>query len=79
MLWNIADAKFGPDMLPLEEDSNKILREHGMEFVETIKMTLAWMPGGNRIGDNGKPSYKNAVKVDDKWFKFEPIFVWYKP
>ena len=50
-----------------------------MEFVETIKMTLAWMPGGNRIGDDGKPSYKNAVKVDDKWFKFEPIFVWYKP
>ena len=37
------------------------------------------MPGGNRIGDDGKPSYKNAVKVDDKWFKFEPIFVWYKP
>ena len=49
------------------------------KIVETIKMTLAWMPGGNRIGDDGKPSYKNAVKVDDKWFKFEPIFVWYKP
>ena len=44
LLWNIADAKFGPDMLPLEEDSNKILREHGMEFVEVVKMTLAWMP-----------------------------------
>ena len=79
LLWNIADAKFGPDMLPLEEDSNKILREHGMEFVEVVKMTLAWMPGGNRIGEDGKPSYKNAVQVDGKWFKYEPIFVWKKP
>ena len=79
LLWNIADAKFGPDMLPLEEDSNKILREHGMEFVEVVKMTLAWMPGGNRIGEDGTPSYKNAIQVDDKWFKYEPIFVWKKP
>jgi len=79
LLWNIADAKFGPDMLPLEEDSNKILREHGMEFIEVVKMTLAWMPGGNRIGEDGKPSYKNAVQVDGKWFKYEPIFVWKKP
>ena len=79
LLWNIADAKFGPDMLPLEEDSNKILREHGMEFVEVVKMTLAWMPGGNRIDEDGKPSYKNAVQVDGKWFKYEPIFVWKKP
>lgn len=79
LLWNIADAKFGPDMLPLEQDSRKILEELGMKYVETMKMTLAWMPGGNRIDSEGKPSYKNAVYVDGKWFKYEPIFVYYKP
>ena len=63
----------------LEEDSNKILREHGMEFVEVVEDDIAWMLGGNRIGEDGKPSYKNAVQVDGKWFKYEPIFVWKKP
>jgi hypothetical protein len=79
LLWNIADAKFGPDMLPLEQDSRKILEELGMQYIETMKMTLAWMPGGNRIDSEGRPSYKNAVYVDGKWFKYEPIFVYYKP
>lgn len=49
LLWNIADAKFGKEMLPLEEESNKILKSLGMVHVETLKMALAQMPGGNRI------------------------------
>jgi hypothetical protein len=35
--------------LPLEEDSCNILRSLGMEYVTTIKMTLAQMPGSNRF------------------------------
>ena len=79
LLWNIADAVFGGEMLPLEQDSNDILKSLGMEHVETLKMALAQMPGGNRIDEEtGKPKAKNFVKVDGLWLKYEPIFVWRK-
>ena len=84
LLWNIADAKFGKDMLPLEQDSNDILESLGMKYVETLKMTLAQMPGGNRIDtETGKPKAKNFCKITnnsgkDIWLKYEPIFVWKK-
>jgi hypothetical protein len=80
LLWNIADAKFGADMLPLEEDSRKILEELGMEYKGVLKMSLAQMPGGNRIDpDTGLPKAKNFCKVNGMWLKYEPIFVFYKP
>lgn len=80
LLWNIADAKFGTDMLPLEEDSRNILLELGMEYKGVLKMSLAQMPGGNRIdSDTGLPKAKNFCKVNGMWLKYEPIFVFYKP
>ena len=84
LLWNIADAKFGTDMLPLEEDSREILESLGMEYIETLKMTLAQMPGGNRLDtETGMPKAKNFVKIlndagKEIWLKYEPIFVWKK-
>jgi hypothetical protein len=53
ILWNIADAVFGGEMLPLEKDSCDIMKELGMEYVETLKMSLAQMPGGNRLEETG--------------------------
>jgi hypothetical protein len=80
LLWNIADAKFGADMLPLEKDSRDILLELGMEYKGVLKMSLAQMPGGNRIDpDTGLPKAKNFCKVNGMWLKYEPIFVFYKP
>jgi hypothetical protein len=84
LLWNIADAKFGNDMLPLEQDSCTILEELGMKKVRTEKMALAQMPGGNRLDENGRPKAKNFCKVsnskaEDIWLKYEPIFVYRKP
>ena len=80
LLWNIADAKFGADMLPLEKDSRDILEELGMEYRGVLKMSLAQMPGGNRIdSDTGLPKAKNFCKVNGMWLKYEPIFVFYKP
>ena len=76
LLWNIADAKFGKDVLPLEQDSNDILTNLGMEYIGTEKMCLAQMPGGNRIGDDGKPKTKNFCKVNGMWLKYEPVFVY---
>lgn len=49
LLWNIADVKFGNKKLRLENDSTRILKELGMEWVEVLKMALASMPGANRI------------------------------
>jgi DNA modification methylase len=80
LLWNIADAKFGADMLPLEKDSKDILESLGMQFKGVVKMALAQMPGGNRIDpDTGLPKAKNFCKVNGMWLKYEPIFVFYKP
>jgi hypothetical protein len=42
-------------------------------------MILAQMPGGNRIDPKtGKPKAKNFCKVNNTWFKYEPIFIFYK-
>lgn len=80
LLWNIADAKFGADMLPLESDSRKILESLGMVYKGVQKMSLAQMPGGNRLdAETGLPKAKNFCKVNGLWLKFEPIFVFYKP
>lgn len=54
LLWNIADAAFDGKLLTLEEDSCRILKELGMEYVTTLKMALAQMPGGNRMSDTGE-------------------------
>lgn len=90
LLWNIADAKFGSEMLPLEKVSNDILESLGMKKVQTLKMTLAQMPGGNRVDpETGKPSAKNFCRVLEAkkgtkkqsksiWFKYEPVFVYKK-
>jgi DNA modification methylase len=79
LLWNIADAKFGGDMLSLEEDSKQILLSLGMEYKGVLKMSLAQMPGGNRLdSETGLPKAKNFCKVNGLWLKYEPIFVFYK-
>lgn len=53
LLWNVADVAFDGKLLPLEEDSCRILKELGMEYVTTLKMSLAQMPGGNRMQATG--------------------------
>jgi len=90
LLWNIADAKFAGQILPLEKVSNDILESLGMKKVQTLKMTLAQMPGGNRVDEEtGKPSAKNFCRVKEAkkgakaqeksiWYKYEPIFVYKK-
>jgi hypothetical protein len=80
LIWNIADAKFGKETLPLEEDSCNIMKSLGMVHVETLKMSLAQMPGGNRVdSDTGRPTSKNFCKVNGgMWLKYEPIFVFRK-
>ena len=79
LLWNIADAKFGNTMLPLEQDSIDACLELGFEHKTVLKMALAQMPGGNRVDEEtGKPRAKNFCKVNGIWLKYEPIFVFYK-
>ena len=81
LLWNIADAVFDGDMLPLEQDSMDILTSLGMQYQGKLKMALAQMPGGNRIDtETGLPKAKNFCKIKgNMWLKYEPIFVFYKP
>lgn len=54
LLWNIADVDVKGKLLPLEDDSNEILKSLGMEYVETMKMALASMPGSNRFIQDGE-------------------------
>lgn len=80
LAWNIADADFGGVLLPLEQDSRKYLEAAGMQYVETVKMALAQMPGSHRIHeDTGLPKTKNFCKDNGNWLKYEPIMIFQKP
>lgn len=79
LLWNIADAKFGGKLLPLEERSLHYIRQSGLVQKETIRLLLASMPGANRVTDDGTGTAKNTCKVNGRLVKYEPIFVWQKP
>jgi hypothetical protein len=63
LAWNIADIALDGKLLSLEEDSCNILKELGMKYITTIKMTLAPMPGGNRFVETGEKEIvtKNTV------------------
>ena len=76
ILWNIADIKIGESLYyPLEQDSIDILNELGCEYKGKLKMLMTRMVGL----DPSKSGIKNAVEYDGKVYKFEPIFVFYKP
>ena len=79
LLWNIADILVKGEYLPLEEDSQKILEEMGLEYKYKLKMALEGMPGQNRVGEDGKPLCKNYCKVNGKHLKYEPVYVFWKP
>jgi hypothetical protein len=66
LLWNIADAAFDGKLLTLEEDSCNILKELGMEYVGTLKMALAQMPGGNRMVETGEKVTINPITGEEE-------------
>jgi hypothetical protein len=76
ILWNIADIKIGADeYYTLEQDSIDILTELGCEYKGKLKMLLTRMVGS----DPTKLGIKNSVKLNNMSYKYEPIFVFYKP
>jgi hypothetical protein len=79
LLWNIADLLIKGKYIPLEKDSKKILESLGMEYRYVLKMAMEGMPGQNRLDENGVPKCKNFCKVKDTYYKYEPVFVYYKP
>ena len=79
LLWNIADILIKGEYLNLEQDSIDILGELGVEYKYKLKMALEGMPGQNRVGEDGKPKCKNFCQVKDRYLKYEPIFVFWKP
>jgi hypothetical protein len=72
LIWNIADIADGNGFMPLEQDSKDILAEHGLEYVETLKMLMTTMRGVKA------EQVKNCCKIDGELQKYEPIFVFYK-
>ena len=79
LLWNIADILVKGEYLPLEEDSQKILEGMGLEYKYKLKMALEGMPGQNRVDEDGKPLCKNYCKVNGKYLKYEPVYIFWKP
>lgn len=81
LLWNVADVVFAGKTLQLEQESKDICEILGFQFQTKLKMSLAQMPGGNRIDtETGLPKTKNYWKTKDGMFmKYEPIFVFMKP
>jgi len=79
LLWNVADVLVSGKYLPIEQDSIDILESLGMIYRYTLKMGLEGMPGQNRVDEDGIPKCKNFCKVDNKYLKYEPVFVFFKP
>lgn len=76
IVWNIADIKIGKSTYyPLEQDSIDILTELGCEYKGKLKMLMTRMVGL----DPSKSGIKNAVEHNGKVYKFEPMFVFYRP
>lgn len=76
ILWNIASIKVGSNTyFELEEDSRKILTDLGCEYKGKLKMLMTRMIGLDSASDG----VKNKVFHNKKWYKYEPIFVFYKP
>ena len=72
--WNIADIKVGPDkFFTLEQDSIDILTELGCEYKGKLRMTMSPMTGM----DLSKA--KNSMTIEGQFYKYEPIFIFYKP
>ena len=79
LFWNIADAKFGNKMYPLEAKSIEYATSFGLLQKETIRLHMTNMPGANRIDANGKGTAKNTTTVNGRLQKFEPIFHFVRP
>ena len=74
ILWNIADIKIGKDKYyPLEQDSIDVLTKLGCEYQGKLKMLMTSMVGVDQS------NVKNCVKVNGRYLKYEPIFLFHKP
>jgi hypothetical protein len=74
MCWNIADIRVGSNKyFELEQDSIDILSNLGMEYQGKIKMALTTMVGMDAS------KIKNNMSIGGKFYKYEPIFIFYKP
>ena len=79
LAFNIADVNVGTVQYPLENDTVEILKSLGMRYEGKVKMVLAKSPSMQVKHYTNQPSYKNFCKVNGKWRKFDPIFIFYKP
>lgn len=76
ILWNIASIKIGKNTyFDLEGDSKKILQELGCEYKGKLKMLMTRMIGL----DPESEGILNSVEHNGRVYKYEPIFVFYKP
>ena len=75
LLWNIADIKIGTDKYhPLEQDSIDLVESLGGRYEGKLKMLMTRMIGL----DPSSGGIKNSVEIDGEYYKYEPIFIFYK-
>ena len=75
LLWNIADIKIGTDKYhPLEQDSIDIVESLGGRYEGKLKMLMTRMIGL----DPSSSGIKNSVEINGEYYKYEPIFIFYK-
>jgi hypothetical protein len=71
--WNIADIKIDKNKyFSLEKDSIDIAENLGFVYKGFYKMIMASMIGVDQ------ENVLHSVKIDNKWWKYEPIFIFYK-
>lgn len=79
LAWNISSVKYGKEIVPYDEWSHEICLELGFEYIETMKLSLAQMPGSGRLNEDGTAKTKYSYKTNGMVLKYEPILIFRKP
>lgn len=73
LAWNIADIRVDKNtFFQLEKDSIDICKSLGFEYKGFYKMLMSSMIGVDQ------ENVLHSVKINGKWWKYEPIFIFYK-
>jgi len=76
--WNVSNISVTKNITyPLENDSVKIAKSIGFQYVEAIKMLMRNFPGRDQTDEKIEAMVKkgfNFIKTQGRWVKFESIF-----
>ena len=79
LCWNVADVSFDGKFHPLERDAVDIHKSMGTEYRHRYKMLMGLVTHSEISSRTRVPTSNNYCSVRGRFYKYEPIFCFYKP